>query len=210
MVGATLGLLAFMLAFTFNMAANRFDDRKNLLLDEVNVISTCYLRAELIDQPYSDEARSLLRRYVDLRVQIAQNPDVLAKALQESEQIQDQLWSMIVKLKRENGLTAADRLYIQALNSMIDLQTKRVVVAIQTRTPSTIWLGLYVVAMVAMIAVGYQFGTKTQRATLVFSVFMAIAFSSVLTLIADLDRAASGTVGVNQQPMIDLQKKLKV
>ena len=33
MVGATLGLLAFILAFTFGLASSRFDNRRQLLLD---------------------------------------------------------------------------------------------------------------------------------------------------------------------------------
>lgn len=208
-VGATLGLLAFLLAFTFNMAANRFDARKQLLLDEVNVINTTYLRAELIAQPYREEARRLLRRYVDLRVEVIENADTLEKALKDSDIIQDQLWSMLVSLKKENKLDVTGNLYIQALNDMIDLQTNRVVVALQTRIPSTIWLALYVVAIVAMLAVGYHFGARQQRASLFFAIFMAMAFSSVLTLIADLDMAGSGTVEVNQTPMFELQKKLE-
>ena len=36
MVGATLGLLAFILAFTFGWASSRFDNRRQLLLDEAN------------------------------------------------------------------------------------------------------------------------------------------------------------------------------
>ena len=47
-IGGTLGLLAFLLAFTFEMAASRFETRRELLLDEVNAISTCYLRAALV------------------------------------------------------------------------------------------------------------------------------------------------------------------
>jgi hypothetical protein len=44
-MGATLGLLAFMLAFTFGMGASRFDTRKQLVLDEANAVRTAYLRS---------------------------------------------------------------------------------------------------------------------------------------------------------------------
>ena len=40
MVGATLGLLAFMLAFTFGLAASRFDARRLALVDESNAVAT--------------------------------------------------------------------------------------------------------------------------------------------------------------------------
>src|SRR5271165_1506020 len=51
MVAATLALLAllaFMLAFTFGLAASRFDVRSGLVIDEANAIGTTYLRAGLL------------------------------------------------------------------------------------------------------------------------------------------------------------------
>jgi hypothetical protein len=45
LVGATLGLLAFILAFTFGLAAARFDTRRQVVLDEANAIGPTYLRA---------------------------------------------------------------------------------------------------------------------------------------------------------------------
>ena len=50
MVGATLGLLAFILAFTFGLAAARFDARRQVLLDEANAIGTTYLRAGILPE----------------------------------------------------------------------------------------------------------------------------------------------------------------
>src|SRR5712672_1661061 len=48
MVGATLGLLSFILAFTFGLAAARFDTRRQVLLDETNAIGTTYWRAGML------------------------------------------------------------------------------------------------------------------------------------------------------------------
>jgi predicted ABC-type transport system involved in lysophospholipase L1 biosynthesis ATPase subunit len=41
------------------------------------------------------------------------------------------------------------------------------------------------------------------------SVILAPAFSSVIALIADLDRSSSGSIIVNQQPLFEFQQKLK-
>jgi hypothetical protein len=70
-IGATLGLLAFMLAFTFGIAAERYQTRKQLLLNEVNAIGTTYLRAELLREPHRNEVQKLLREYVDIRANLA-------------------------------------------------------------------------------------------------------------------------------------------
>src|SRR6187399_1439615 len=91
MVGATLGLLAFMLAFTFGMAASRFDTRKQLVLDEANAIGTTYLRSAMLPER-SDDIRALLRSYVDARLEAIRSGQV-AEAILRSEDIQGQLWS---------------------------------------------------------------------------------------------------------------------
>ena len=88
-----------------------------------------------------------------------------------------------------------------------ELHGKRVTVGLQFRIPGTIWLGLYAVSGLAMIAVGYQFGQSRQR-QLLFGFILAAAFSSVIGLIADLDRSAEGTIKVDQQPVKDLYEQL--
>jgi len=40
--GTILGLLAFILAFTFGIVSNRYDARKELVRDEANAIRTAY------------------------------------------------------------------------------------------------------------------------------------------------------------------------
>jgi hypothetical protein len=40
------------------------------------------------------------------------------------------------------------------------------------------------------------------------NVLLATAFSAVILLIADLDRAAEGTVMVGQEPLLKLQQRL--
>src|SRR5437870_1746641 len=63
MVGAILGLLAFMLAFTFGFAGSRFEERKQVLIEESNSIGTAYLRAGLMPEPITTESRNILREY---------------------------------------------------------------------------------------------------------------------------------------------------
>jgi hypothetical protein len=68
LVGSTLGLLAFILAFTFGLAAARFDTRRQVVLDEANAIGTIYLRAGMLPER-REEIRTLLRNYVNTRLE---------------------------------------------------------------------------------------------------------------------------------------------
>lgn len=207
-VTATLAMLAFMLAFTFNMAANRFDVRKQLLLEEVNSIGTTYLRAGLLPPPYETDIRKLLREYVDLRVSLLQGELAMADTIVKSEVIQEEIWLQVEKMLGTRSASISQGLFIQSLNEMIDLQTKRVTVGLQFRVPDTIWIALYVILGLAMVTVGYQFGRPHER-HFPANVMLALAFSSVILLIADLDRASEGTVTLNPQAVYDLQQRIK-
>jgi len=68
MVAAELGLLAFLLAFTFGIGASRFEMRRQILIDEANAIGTTYLRAAMLPTPQREDARRLLKEYVDVRI----------------------------------------------------------------------------------------------------------------------------------------------
>src|SRR5262245_40131997 len=92
MVGATLGLLAFLLAFTFNMASSRYDARRQAFLAEVTAIGTAYVRADVLPEPYRGETRDLFRRYVDLRLETLNKQDI-EEILHKSMDIQRRLWS---------------------------------------------------------------------------------------------------------------------
>jgi hypothetical protein len=50
-LGATLGLLSFIIGFSFSMAISHFDQRKSYESGEANAIRTAYLRADLLPQP---------------------------------------------------------------------------------------------------------------------------------------------------------------
>jgi len=125
MVGATLGLLAFMLAFTFGMAATRYDNRRALVMEEANAIQDAYLRADLLPQQHRAEIRSLLRQYVEIRTSWS-GAEQVHEAIAKSEAVQQRLWSHAVALGQEHPNSVVVALFITSVNEVVDLHTKRV------------------------------------------------------------------------------------
>ncbi len=207
MVGSTLGLLAFMLAFTFGLAFSRYDDRREMVLDEANAIGTAHLRAGFLPTPAKSEARKLLQDYVDLKVE-GVDPAKRAQAIARCEEIQTQLWSQLeasVQIAPPNVLVS---LYAQSLNEVIDLHSKRILVAMRSRIPTILWAVLYLISILGMAGLGYQAGiAETSRSPAV--VVVAVAFSAIMMLIVDLDRPQEGFLRVSQKSMIDLRESLK-
>src|SRR5262252_1352049 len=151
-VGATLGLLAFLVAFTFGSAASRFEERRQAVLAESNAINAAYLRAQMIPDPMSGNARNLLREYVDVRLKGAQ-ADQFAQALAKSEELHKRLWAEAVAAAQKEK-SAMTSLFMSSLNDVFALHQKRVTAAVYNRIPSAIWIGLYVILILALSVVG--------------------------------------------------------
>ncbi len=210
-VGAVLALLAFILAFTFGLASSRFDSRKQLLLDEVNTIGTVFLRSDFLPEPDRSEMHKLLKTYVDIRVNLISNPENISQAIKQAEELQDRMWSLARSLAQANVKNPAiAALFVSSLNEMIDLQTSRIVVTLTYRIPPPMWYALLGIIASSMVSVGYLFGSY-KRINWPLIILLALVFSVVIALIADLDRSAGGKLGftkIYQQPVLDLQKKL--
>ncbi|MEJ2548881.1 MAG: DUF4239 domain-containing protein [Gemmatimonadota bacterium] len=204
--GSILALLAFVLALTFNMAVTRFEARKRLVISEANAIGTCFLRGELLPAPIDSEVRTLLREYVDVRVELIQTLDV-EKGIARSEEIQEQLWDLAVRQSGENPESFATLLFTQSLNEVIDLHEQRVVAGIYDRIPGAILVVLYLVSILAMLTVGYILPKDGARRS-VANLALVLAFALVAILIVDLDRPGTGVFTTNQQAMIDLQSTM--
>ena len=98
-----LEFLFISLAFTFNLSSNRFDARKQFMLEEVNSIETSWLRAGLVAQPYSDQLKNALVDYVEVRFSLINNPDKAQEGIKKSVILQNEMWSHITKMTQENG-----------------------------------------------------------------------------------------------------------
>lgn len=207
MVGSILGLLAIMLAFAFNLAATRFDARRQAVLEEANAIGTTYLRARLLPEPQRSEIAGLLREYVDLRVQMVRTGN-LSDALTRSEDLQEKLWSRGVAVAEKAPSSIMTGLFLQSLNEVIDLHAKRVLVGLRSRLPFAIWFALFALSLIGMSSMGYQAGLAATRRTPAM-MLLALAFASILLLVVDLDRAHEGLLRVSQEAMFDLQRSMQ-
>ncbi len=206
MAASVLGLLAFMLAFTFSMAATRFDARRQAVLEEANAIGTTWLRSRLLAEPQRSEMADLLRRYTEVRTQKFTTKN-LASLLSESETLHEQMWQRAVAAAEMDSGSMMTALFLQSLNETIDLHAKRVYVGLYSRIPVTIWLALLALVLLGMFSLGYQSGISATRHSLGMPIF-ALAFSGVLYLIVDLDRAHEGLMQVGQDAMIHLRDSM--
>jgi len=207
MVASILGLVAIMLAFTFNLAASRYDARREAVLEEANAIGTTWLRSRLLPEPQRSETAGLLREYVDVRLKMVAT-GAIAEGIVRSEAIHEELWSRGVAAAGMDTASIMTGLFLQSLNEMIDLHAKRVQVGLRSRLPFSVWISIFTLALVGMVSTGYQAGLSATRRSPT-QVLLALAFAAVLFLIVDLDRAREGMFQVSQESLTDLQQTLR-
>lgn len=207
--GSILGLLAFMLAFTFGIVSDRYDTRRALVREEANAIGTAYLRSDFLPEADRGKAVVLFKDYVARRLAAAQSRDAerVRQVLVDADQIQTQLWDMAVEHARQDMNSDVAALYVEALNEVIDIHALRLAVGWQARIPAGIWLVLSALILLGMLAIGYQTGIAGSRRSFSMAI-LAVSFSLVIGLIASLDRPDSGFITVSQQPLVNLQRSM--
>lgn len=208
-IGAVLTLLALLLGFTYSMSEGRFEERRQLVVDEANAIGTTYLRAKTLPEPRSSEIQGLLRQYTALRVEnagrIEDDPEKIRETGNREKKLQSMLWSHAATLARENPNPVISA-FLVPLNEMIDLGTKRLA-AFRNRVPLPIYVVLFIASTVALWLIEYYLGSHKQKALMVTGT-LALLVASVMWLIMDLDQPVRGAIRTSQQSLIDLNQDL--
>ena len=205
---AILGILALLLGFTVSMAVSRFETRKQLVLEEADAIGTSSLRAQLLPAPAGPEIQSLLRQYVDVRVQYGTTGNNLARLEdlnRQTARLQTEFWTRAAAYAQQDPNPVKVGLLLQSMNQAIDLAEARWI-ALQNHVPESVIYVNAAVGLLSAMLVGYSFGVNGRRN--IFSMFMlAVSITLVLAVIIDLDRPRSGYIRVSQEPMIDLLQR---
>ena len=204
LLSAMLGLLALLLGFTFSMALNRYDARRELVVQEANAIGTTWLRAQLLEEPARGRMGPLLRHYVDMRLawsrDAARVPDAgLTNRAQEA------LWSEMGMALRQDSSTQLTRGLMEAMNESFDLASARSA-SRAAHIPGEVMAVLLACALLTALMLGYVMSDGGHRAA-TLALLLLLAFA--LVMIVDLDRPVSGAIQISQQPLADLRASMR-
>jgi hypothetical protein len=212
-MGASLGLLAFMLAFSFNTAQSHFEERTRAYMLEVSAIDSAFRGADLIKQEERQEAKDLLAGFARLRVETSeaaatQDRELIIEMIRESERIHDRLWALAERSMEGAGDGEDTGIFAQAVLAMIDAHDGRLQTIFFNRVSPIIWLTLLGMAVLSMAVTGYQAGLTGTRSSLA-TWTLAISFAFVMILITDLDRPVMTLFEANSQLMVELQNRME-
>ena len=120
---ASLTLLGLIIGFSFAMAVNRYDQRKNLEEAEANAIGTEYLRADLLPPEDASRVRDLLRKYCDERISyyLARDELRVGQIDAETAKLQAELWSVVARVAGTQP-TPIVGLAVSGMNDVVNAQ----------------------------------------------------------------------------------------
>jgi hypothetical protein len=196
-----IALLAFTLGLSISYAQSRFEARRDLVQVEANAIGTAWLRAALTDNADGHAIVADIEDYARVRLaftEAASEVEVPA-LLAQTQSLQADIWHHTEKIV-QNAPTAITATLIGALNDMFDASSAQQF-AYESRVPADILMMLYFGALLAVGALGYQFGLVGKR-QLVLIALLLIMWSGGMSLIVDLNQPRLGRIRVDATPLI--------
>lgn len=197
--GAVFGLLGLLIAFTLSGALQRFDHRKDLVLQESNAIGTAYLRLNLLPPAAQAGLRSGFRDYVDARLAIYRSLDD-AQALQMGRllaaRLQQSIWLQAVDACRAEGSPATANLVLGALNEMFDSASARMANMELMHPPAVVFAMLFLIAALSAFLTGYGSASHASKPGVHRTVF-AVVIAATVYVVLDIEYPRHGFIRVD-------------
>lgn len=183
---AQFGLI---LAFTYASGVNRFEARKQAVIEEANALGTAFMRAGLIAEPGGKALQETILEYSKTRT-LPQDHILSHAEMKElfnnTQQAKKKLLPALEKALMQSKPGAIEASMVVAMNDVLDIHTIRLAAGFDKLPPAVIWMLTFIAA--ATIAVtGFNAGlsgkiSRWRTATL------ALVIVGVMLMILDYDR----------------------
>ncbi len=209
--GAIFTLLGLLIAFTFYGASQRFDLRRQMIVNEANAIGTAWLRVDLLPVKYQPQMRQLFAEYTQARLSVNQTlPNIhgALKQLSIGNELQTKIWSLAMVAMKEPNSNITGVVVIPALNQMFDIENAHNTSLI-THPPLIIYLTLLVLLCISALFIGISLA-GSKRALWIHGVGYALIMVGTLYVICDFEYPRVGYISLAKYdiPMIELNQTI--
>lgn len=209
---ACIALFALLLAFSFSGAADRYEHRKQFLLDEAIAIGDFAATTSLLDEP----ARSLIHKelitYVGLRLDFGRvriDAPEMQDITRKSRASQDRVLGVLRTVIGEKQSPTLHTPLMNGFNGMT-MTHDRALYGSQNQVADTIIILLIVFGLVSAFMVGRS-GQKSSRlgSTITRITVYTVLVTAVFTVTMDLEQPHRGIMRNPQVSLIDLLASLQ-
>ncbi len=195
---AIFGLMGLIFAFTYAGAAQRYEQRRALTIQEANAIGTVYLRIDLVAEGARPALRAKVKRYAQgLLSAYDALPDEkgFEGGLAQVRALQDEIWKDAVAALRD-GPAVASQLLIPALNDMFDLNVTHEAL-VHVKTPPAILATLVILAFLCSLLAGYGLAGARPWSHFLHKAGFALVVTGIIYIVIDYDYPRFGLIRID-------------
>ena len=202
--GAVFALVGLLVAFTVSGALHRFDERRQLVIQEANAISTAYDRLGFLDGEGARTLQAALKDYVRARIELYRMPndfsvwtgtEVWSQEQQDKTQkLKTATWNAMAAACPPTNFRASCALALTGLNSAFEAARARAGAA-EKHPPQIIYIVLFGLGLGSSLLAGFSMAAAKSRSWIHMITFAA-ALTLTLYLITDLEFPRLGFVDI--------------
>ena len=201
-LAAIFGLLALIIALTFSGASDRFDKRRDLIVQEVSALGTAYQSVDLLAKKDQPQIRELFKKYIDSRINLYKDNDTLSELHLEKKvalhnAVGDEIWKAVVRAVEDTAypqkLVAA-----QILPELSDMFTASENQRLSSKfhPPPIMMQCLILLTFIGSLIAGYNMGIENRRDWLLTVIFVVL-MAGTIYVIMELEYPRLGKVSLN-------------
>jgi Protein of unknown function (DUF4239) len=180
--GAVFALIGLLLAFTISGALQRFDERRQLVIQEANAARTAHDRLGLFEDDIAHDLRAKLRAYVQARIDLYRIPHDFslrqrAERFSPEQQnkildLQAKIWETAVAACPESNFRPACGQALPALSSLFEVAGLRVG-ASEKHPPEILYVLLFGLGLLGSLLAGFGMAAAKARSWIHMLIFAA-------------------------------------
>ena len=214
--GAVFALIGLLLAFTISGALQRFDDRRQLIVQEANAISTAYDRLAL----FQGDARDLqarLKDYAKARIELYRIPENFSwwsehwapEQRLKIRELKDRLWDATVAACPQANYPPACSLAFIALSSVFEVARLREGAA-EKHPPQIVYIMLFGLGLGGSLLAGFAMAPAGARSEIHMVIFAA-TLAITLYVVTDMEFPRLGLIrlGSFDHFLVDVYEQMR-
>ncbi len=195
--GALLGLLTLMLAFSYGIAATRYEVGRQLIIDESKIITVAVHYCDLYPDSIRNVLKDQFKDYVETRIDYftdGVNNEKITRALENGRKRLEKIRNQVNALARDQNNNARTLLLLPALDNVEDVAMSKEAARLSKLPPIILWT-LLIMTVASSFLVGFV-NAGNQKNIIMIGVF-ALMTTAAFYLVIELDHPRQGFINLD-------------
>lgn len=207
-VTSVYALLGLLVGFTFSVAFERYELRRDLVIKDANAIETMYLKSQLLEEPYRSTFHRLVIDYSQNHLELGKvrrNDARAARLLAKDDEFRREIWDETGPAFQSIKSLDFSASFVDSVNEMMNVDAERYALR-RAEIPTTVLVILIFYSLVAAAVLGGVM--RSRRGQQIGAALLALNVLA-LTLVIDINRPVDGTINESQEPVERMLARLK-